>query len=317
MDWQAYTATGILDAGPDHAYIDDGAIKPTFRIDTDSESYILQTVETGSEGRLHKQRELYESLTDSEVPVPNVVHDASDGAVPYQVLMHIDGDDPHYAHHDMDVDEVLELTGEAGRYLGEAHEELSMDGYGWLRGTPDGLAVEDDQDWRSFYADFISRHIDRIEGGPLDRGDIVERARTVLDETIEDVPDDPGGAVCHRDYRPGNILADGARITAVLDWDNAFSGDPRYDLARSQQSFGGAFNESAPEGTVQHRFREAYEDARGKVDDDLHEIYSLGARLDHGSAATWLIENGYELPDAFLDAQHEAIGYAVGGLERD
>jgi aminoglycoside phosphotransferase (APT) family kinase protein len=35
------------------------------------------------------------------------------------------------------------------------------------------------------------------------------------------------------DYHPLNVMADGARITGVLDWTNARAGDPRADLART------------------------------------------------------------------------------------
>jgi aminoglycoside phosphotransferase (APT) family kinase protein len=37
----------------------------------------------------------------------------------------------------------------------------------------------------------------------------------------------------HLDYHPLNVLTDGERITAVLDWANAHAGDPRADLARA------------------------------------------------------------------------------------
>ncbi len=37
----------------------------------------------------------------------------------------------------------------------------------------------------------------------------------------------------HLDYHPLNVLTDGERVTAVLDWANAHAGDPRADLARS------------------------------------------------------------------------------------
>ncbi len=43
----------------------------------------------------------------------------------------------------------------------------------------------------------------------------------------------PGGALLHGDYHPLNVLTDGQRITAVLDWSNAAAGDPRADVARS------------------------------------------------------------------------------------
>lgn len=37
----------------------------------------------------------------------------------------------------------------------------------------------------------------------------------------------------HLDYHPLNVLTDGDKITAVLDWRNALSGDPRADVART------------------------------------------------------------------------------------
>jgi aminoglycoside phosphotransferase (APT) family kinase protein len=40
-------------------------------------------------------------------------------------------------------------------------------------------------------------------------------------------------AMCHFDYHPLNVMTDGARVTAVLDWPNALPADPRADLART------------------------------------------------------------------------------------
>ncbi|HEU4760618.1 MAG TPA: aminoglycoside phosphotransferase family protein [Dehalococcoidia bacterium] len=40
-------------------------------------------------------------------------------------------------------------------------------------------------------------------------------------------------ALLHLDYHPVNILTDGERITAVVDWTNAAAGDPRADVART------------------------------------------------------------------------------------
>ena len=34
----------------------------------------------------------------------------------------------------------------------------------------------------------------------------------------------------HRDYRTGNYLVDGGRLTAALDWEFAGWGDPREDI---------------------------------------------------------------------------------------
>jgi aminoglycoside phosphotransferase (APT) family kinase protein len=41
-------------------------------------------------------------------------------------------------------------------------------------------------------------------------------------------------ALIHMDYHPLNVMADGDRITGVLDWTNARAGDPRADVARTR-----------------------------------------------------------------------------------
>jgi aminoglycoside phosphotransferase (APT) family kinase protein len=37
--------------------------------------------------------------------------------------------------------------------------------------------------------------------------------------------------VVHKDLNPGNVLAVGAHVTGVVDWENTTSGDPAYDVA--------------------------------------------------------------------------------------
>ena len=41
----------------------------------------------------------------------------------------------------------------------------------------------------------------------------------------------PTDGVVHKDLNPGNVLAVGAHVTGVVDWENTTSGDPGYDVA--------------------------------------------------------------------------------------
>ena len=43
----------------------------------------------------------------------------------------------------------------------------------------------------------------------------------------------PGHALLHFDYHPLNVMTDGERISAILDWRNAAAGPPRADAART------------------------------------------------------------------------------------
>jgi aminoglycoside phosphotransferase (APT) family kinase protein len=51
--------------------------------------------------------------------------------------------------------------------------------------------------------------------------------RTIL-ERLSQTP-----TLLHLDYHPLNLLSDGHQITALIDWTNAYIGDPRADLART------------------------------------------------------------------------------------
>jgi aminoglycoside phosphotransferase (APT) family kinase protein len=46
----------------------------------------------------------------------------------------------------------------------------------------------------------------------------------------ERAPDPPAPRLVHGDYRIGNCLIDGGRLSGVLDWELSFVGDPRFDL---------------------------------------------------------------------------------------
>lgn len=43
----------------------------------------------------------------------------------------------------------------------------------------------------------------------------------------------PDPVLLHLDYHPFNLLAEGRRVTGVVDWTNAAYGDPRADIART------------------------------------------------------------------------------------
>jgi aminoglycoside phosphotransferase (APT) family kinase protein len=45
------------------------------------------------------------------------------------------------------------------------------------------------------------------------------------------VPESPDGTVVHGDYRLDNVIADGTRVKAVLDWEMSTLGDPLADVA--------------------------------------------------------------------------------------
>jgi aminoglycoside phosphotransferase (APT) family kinase protein len=78
----------------------------------------------------------------------------------------------------------------------------------------------------------------------------------------------------HLDYHPYNVMTDGERITAVLDWTNAHAGDARADFARTFSILllvAGSGLPNLPASSVMRRFmagwRSGYRQVGGRLAD--------------------------------------------------
>lgn len=124
----------------------------------------------------------------------------------------------------------------------------------WRRGDREGLAADwtGDQAIASHFAECLAT-IHSLDPDPfadvvparsfhalLDHWQGVQQAtELVRDPVIEEAyvwarerePEPVAPALVHGDYRIGNTLIAGRRIAAILDWELAFVGDPRFDLS--------------------------------------------------------------------------------------
>lgn len=87
--------------------------------------------------------------------------------------------------------------------------------------------------------------------------DALDAANPVLEWTLawlaRQAPAEQDVAFCHRDFRTGNYMVDGAGLTAILDWEFAGWSDPHEDLAwfcTKYWRFGGTALEA---GGIAHR----------------------------------------------------------------
>lgn len=95
-------------------------------------------------------------------------------------------------------------------------------------------------DWRaSNLAEVVPDPGEQAAAAELDRWESVLRrdqaeAYPEIDLAVrwmrERAPVAPERVLVHGDYKPGNVLLDGAQITALLDWELAHIGDPMEDL---------------------------------------------------------------------------------------
>lgn len=77
----------------------------------------------------------------------------------------------------------------------------------------------------------------------------------------------------HGDFWPGNLLWQGERLAAVIDWEDACFGDPQVDLGPARLELLWAWGDEAKE-----RFTDGYAAATGRALDDL-PLYDLWTAL--------------------------------------
>ena len=94
-------------------------------------------------------------------------------------------------------------------------------------------------------------------------------------------PEPVAATLVHGDYRIGNCLTDGGRVTGILDWELCSVGDPRFDLGyMSLEYHAGKFTSSASSllnATAEHQwFYSRYAERSGR-DVDLEVVRTFTA----------------------------------------
>ena len=118
----------------------------------------------------------------------------------------------------------------------------------------------------------------------------------------------PIPALLHLDFHPMNVLTDGKRITAVLDWVNAMPGDPRADLARTVSILrvGPISPEPLPieirrlRRALERAWRQGYHEAAGKLG-DMPVFFALAGVVMQDE-----LKQRVASPDHWLQPQHLA-----------
>jgi aminoglycoside phosphotransferase (APT) family kinase protein len=126
-------------------------------------------------------------------------------------------------------------------------------------------------------------HWEEVQGSmALVRDPVVEDAYAWLRDRV---PDPVPATLVHGDYRIGNCLNRDGRITAILDWELSYVGDPRYDLGYISLAYeAGAFTHPGSEllGSIADRewFLDSYEERSGRpVDREVVRTYAVLADL--------------------------------------
>lgn len=129
-------------------------------------------------------------------------------------------------------------------------------------------------------------------------------------------------ALLHLDYHPLNVMADGSKISGVLDWANARAGDPRADFARTYSILRVELNMPDGDGLMlavmrrllERAWRSGYAQAGGKLDDMALFYAWAGAAMIRdlsprvGKPGSWMQDQHLDPVRAWRDSWKRRAG---------
>lgn len=210
---QRLSAAGIFDVTP----LAGGASSLTFRGERDGRAVVVKVAQPGVAPVGHRdvlrQARIIEALAVTEVPVPDVLWQ-DDGDPPLFVMSRVEGDcvEPLFDGWPPRAD-LAERYRSACRAMAALHS-LSPPALG-LAGEPVVEAVDEVRRWCATLATVDPALVAGWEG--------------VRNALLRCPPTAMGARVVHGDFRLGNLIASGAEIKAVIDWEIWSIGDPRID----------------------------------------------------------------------------------------
>jgi aminoglycoside phosphotransferase (APT) family kinase protein len=214
-----------VDGPLSHEIISGGASNLTIAVTVGDAELVVRRPPVGaflpSANDVGREYKYLAALRDTNVPVPEVLGFCDDANVigaPFYVMRRVHGLVPHdpavLAH--LSTQEARAAGEEFIRVLKEIHA-VDIDAVGL------GDAAK-----RSGYLERqVVRWTDQWHRAKDDDDPIVD---ALSDRLASATPASRPTTIVHGDYRLGNVMFDGTRITGVLDWEMATLGDPLADL---------------------------------------------------------------------------------------
>lgn len=213
--------------------IQEGIRHETYRVELNSENYIIQISENPHEDLKLLRQKLYwyNVLHDSNLPTPKPFTDEvkKSDDIWYILVEELLGQD---ADQNINKNRVLE----AGRYLAKLHQYREFEDFGLTKITDNGNVNISNPNHANWISTMFQDSIKRFEKHNL--MSLSKDLNQISKQVNERVPRTFDSVICHNDYSPDNVLYNkDDELTGIIDFDIAYRGDRNRDIAKSANSF--------------------------------------------------------------------------------
>jgi aminoglycoside phosphotransferase (APT) family kinase protein len=177
--------------------------------------------------KFRTEKTAYDLLRARRFPVPEaLVLDESRTLLPYAFLIttRLPGETVYDSWSSLDRRTRAQLAFEAGRYQGLLHRH-TFPAFGGLSQLADGGFPT----WRAYLEDYVARHVRRARQEQLLDPATTTRIEQLLGRFQPLMAAVTTGCLLHRDYQFENVLQQEGKVTGIIDFEWAMSGDPVFD----------------------------------------------------------------------------------------
>lgn len=196
-----------------------------------NDAYVLRfdILDWGGANRYRGEKWAYEILSQSDVPVSKVLAlDTSKRLVPYDylILTKMPGQTISTSAADLPLATRYAIGYSAGQHLATIHSHI-FDQFGLLYNI---LAGKPQPDWPAYVRDFFRYYMGQVQALSILSADVLARIDDLLIRMHPLLAAVQQGVFIHGDYHFHNLLHQDGKLSAVLDFDWASSGDSSWDF---------------------------------------------------------------------------------------
>jgi aminoglycoside phosphotransferase (APT) family kinase protein len=265
-----------------------------------TENRIVQEPEDDRKDKLRRNSYICSKLSENEAPVPEVIEvNENPFFVVYERLRGI----PLEREDQFTEEEYLDAMKNTGKSLAEIHKtDIDISRYG----KPDqenNFQKANHLNWQEFVDDFIDNTLNYVESDRF--SPIAERASELINTDL--LPKRPESKIMHLDYTPDNIIIGPNLNAKVIDFDDAYYGDPRFDLMLAK------FTMSKRGKEARSAFTEGYESERKvEISDEIADTYKALSVIQNTKAGEWCSKND---KDVNLEEWSEGLKSFLDSIE--
>lgn len=190
------------------------------------------------------------------------------------------------------------LSFQMGVYHAMLHE-VKTPGYGYH--STDGFNILDQNNWRLHIKNNFEKWKEPCK--ELLEPALYERCILHFDGVFSALPDPDGPCFVHMDFRPGNILVNGNKVTGIIDFESARGGSSEIDFTKINRYIW----EVNPR--TKSPYFEGYQTIRNML--NLEIVLPFYNFYDAFSAVVWCKNRGVERNQSFLQENIEVLKKSV------